>query len=63
MLRTLARKIGAFLRSADGHSSFEYGIVVALVIVALVIFIKNVGKSTSNAIMNDANQLGQGGGS
>ena len=63
MLKGITRRVAAFLKDDDGLTSFEYGIVVAVIIVGLILFIKNVGTSTNNALMNDANDLVQPSGS
>ena len=56
-------KVRRFLVSEDGPTAVEYAVMLALIIVACVTIVKNLGKSISGTFSSVSSSLGTGGGS
>lgn len=47
-MKTLAKRIGRFLKSDDGPTAVEYAVMLALIIVACLVIIGSLGTSISS---------------
>jgi pilus assembly protein Flp/PilA len=56
-------KVRRFLVSEDGPTAVEYAVMLALIIVACVTIVKNLGTSISGTFSSVSSSLGSGGGS
>jgi pilus assembly protein Flp/PilA len=62
MSHVIAR-VRHFLTSEDGPTAVEYAVMLALIIVACVTIVKNLGTSISGTFSAVSSTLGTGGGS
>jgi pilus assembly protein Flp/PilA len=57
----LVSKVRRFLVSEDGPTAVEYAVMLALIIVACVTIVKNLGTSISGTFSSVSSSLGGGG--
>jgi pilus assembly protein Flp/PilA len=60
-MQGLVSKVRRFIVSEDGPTAVEYAVMVALVVVACVTAITNLGTSISGTFSNASSSLGGGG--
>jgi pilus assembly protein Flp/PilA len=57
-MKALTAKIHRFLVSEDGPTAVEYAVMLALIIVACVTIVKNLGQSISGTFNSVSSTLG-----
>lgn len=56
-MKSLLTKIKNFVREEEGASAVEYGLLVALIAVAIIVAVQTLGKNLSSTFSNVAGQV------
>lgn len=49
--------IKKFLKDEDGPTAVEYGVMLALIVMAVIATVKNLGTETGNSFVNSGNAI------
>jgi pilus assembly protein Flp/PilA len=59
MLKTIAKKLSRVRQDQDGATAIEYGLLAALIAVAIVLVVKAVGSNLGEAFNSVQDELGK----